>query len=89
MGLWVAVSLTVIFPESLDRAMELQRAQMEKQGNLSDEDLEKYYTVGKKMAVPMGTIISVILYLIVGAIGALIGASVAKKNPNPVFPENQ
>lgn len=88
MGLWVAVSLTLIFPESLDRAMELQRAAMEKQGDISDEDLEKYITVGKKMAVPMGTIFSVIIYLIVGAIGALIGASIAKKNPNPFVNEH-
>jgi len=85
MGLWVALSLTVIFPEALDRAMEVQREAMIKKGGISDEDIDKYMTIGRKMAVPMGTIVSVILYLAVGAISALLGASIAKKNPNPVF----
>ena len=84
MGLYVALSLTVLFPESLDRAMELQRLEMIKKG-VSDSDVDKYMTMGRKMALPMGTIFSVIIYLVVGAISALLGASVAKKNPNPVM----
>lgn len=87
MGLWVAVSLLVIFPEALDRAMEAQREAMQKKGGVSDEDIDKYMTMGRKMAVPMGTIVSVILYLVIGAISSLLGASIAKKNPNPVFPD--
>lgn len=82
MGLWVALSLTVLFPESLDRAMEIQRTAMLEQG-MSENEVDKALVLGKKMAVPMGTIVSVILYIIVGAIGSLIGAAVAKKNPNP------
>jgi hypothetical protein len=87
MGLWVALSLSLIFPESLDRAMDMQREALEQKGGMSDADIDKYMTMGRKMALPMGTIVTVILYLVVGAISALLGASVAKKNPNPVFPE--
>ena len=83
MGLYVALSLTVLFPEALDRGMEMQRLEMIKKG-MSDDQIDKYMTMGRKMAVPMGTIVSVIIYLVVGAISALVGASVAKKNPNPV-----
>lgn len=82
MGMWVALSLTVLFPESLDRAMEIQRTAMLEQG-MSENEVDKALVLGKKMAVPMGTIVSVILYIIVGAIGSLIGAAVAKKNPTP------
>lgn len=82
MGLWVAVSLTVLFPESLDRAMEVQRSAMLEQG-MNENEVDKAMTIGKKMAAPMGAIASVILYLIVGALGSLIGAAVAKKNPTP------
>ena len=67
--------------------MEAQREAMQKKGGVSDEDIDKYMTMGRKMAVPIGTIISVILYLVVGAISSLLGASIAKKNPNPVFPD--
>jgi len=82
MGLWVAFSLTVLFPESLDRAMEMQRTAMLEQG-MGESEVDKALSIGKKMAAPMGAIVSVIMYLIVGAIGSLIGAAVAKKNPTP------
>jgi hypothetical protein len=85
-SLWVALSLGLLFPETLDRAMEAQRLELIKK-QMSDEDIENAMNVGKKLALPMGVIFSVIMYLIIGAIGALIGASIAKKNPNPVFPE--
>lgn len=85
-SLWAAISLTLIFPEALDRAMEAQRLQMIKQG-IDDDQIEKAMTLGKKLAVPMGTVVTVIIYLFLGAIGSLVGASLSKKNPNPVFPE--
>jgi len=83
MGLWVAISLGLIFPEALDRAMDLQREAMQKKGDVPDEQIEQAMRIGKKMALPMGTIFSVIIYLIIGALGSLLGAAVAKKNPNP------
>ncbi len=86
-GLWLALSLTVIFPESLDRMMELQRTEMLKNGMTNDQADQYLNGVGRKMAVPMGTIVVVILYLVISAIGGLLGASLAKKNPNPVMPE--
>lgn len=82
MGLWVALSLTILFPESLDRAMDIQRTAMLDQG-MSESEVDKALSIGKKMAAPMGAIVSVIIYLIVGAIGSLIGAALAKKNPTP------
>jgi hypothetical protein len=82
MGLWVAISLSLLFPESLDRAMEMQRAAMLEQG-MGENEVDKALVLGKKMAAPMGAIVSVIMYLIVGAIASLIGAAVAKKNPSP------
>lgn len=83
MGLWVAISLSFIFPEALDRAMDAQREMMEKGGQYTDEQMDQAMTLGRKMAIPMGTIFSVIIYLAIGAIGALVGASLSKKNPNP------
>jgi hypothetical protein len=85
-SLWVALSLGLLFPETLDRAMEAQRLELIKK-QMSDEDIENAMNVGRKLALPMGVIFSVIMYLIIGAIGSLIGASIAKKNPNPVFPD--
>ncbi|HSC53023.1 MAG TPA: DUF4199 domain-containing protein [Phnomibacter sp.] len=86
MGLWLALSLGLIFPDALDRAMEVQRQAMEAQGKLSEAEIDKYMTTGKKLALPMGTIVSTIFNLILGAFGSLIGAAAAKKNPTPQTP---
>jgi hypothetical protein len=83
LGLWVAISFGLIFPEALDRVMDVQREAMEKRGGMSDEQMDQALRISKKMVLPMMTIGSVIMYLIIGAISALIGAAVAKKNPNP------
>lgn len=85
-SLWVALSLGLLFPETLDRAMEAQRLELIKR-QMSDADIENAMTVGRKIALPMGVIFSVVFYLVLGAIASLIGASIAKKNPNPVFPD--
>lgn len=85
-SLWVALTLGLLFPEVIDRALEAERIKlMDKQ--MSDEEIDNAMTIGKKIAVPMGVIFTVILYLVMGAIGSLIGAALAKKNPNPVFPD--
>ena len=86
-SLWVALTLGLLFPETIDRALEAERMNMIKK-QMSDEDIENAMKIGKKIAVPMGVIFTVILYLVIGAIGSLIGASLAKKNPNPVFQDN-
>jgi hypothetical protein len=82
MGLWVALSLGLLFPEALERGMEAQSQAMSEKG-MSESDIDNAMELGKKVAIPMGTIFSAIIYLAIGAIGSLIGAAIAKKNPNP------
>jgi hypothetical protein len=85
-SLWAALSLGIIFPDSLDRVLDAQRVEMLKQ-NMDEDQIEKAMGMARKIAIPMGTIFTVIVYLFLGAIASLIGAALAKKNPNPVFPE--
>ena len=85
-SLWVALSLGVLFPDLMERTLEVQRLEMIKKG-MSDSDIDNAMSIARKIGVPMGAIVTVIIYLIIGAIGSLVGAALAKKNPNPVFPE--
>ncbi len=82
MSFWVFISLTFIFPEAFDRMMDIQREAMEKKG-VDDAQIEKFMEMGKKITLPMAALATVVFYLVVGAIAALLGSSVAKKNPNP------
>lgn len=76
----VAVLMLFVFPDMKETAMEMARAQMEKQGQ-SEEVIEKGLEVTRKMYgvfVIGGQLFSVMFF---GAIASLIGAAIAKKNP--------
>lgn len=81
--LYTALSLTVIFPEMKDKMLEFSRAQMEKDGKLSSADIDRAVSMTSKFFIPFAIAGMLIFSLIIGAIGSLIGAGVAKKNPNP------
>jgi len=83
--LWTILSVTLIFPEIKEKAMETARQQMEDSGKLTDSEIDQRLSFTKKFF--MIIVIGAILFgtLIVGAIGSLIGAAVAKKKPvNPL-----
>jgi hypothetical protein len=85
-SLWAALSLSILFPDALDRALDAQRLKMIKDG-MDEDQIDKALTIGRKLAVPMGTVFTAILYLILGAIGSLVGAAISKKTETPVFPD--
>jgi hypothetical protein len=77
------IMIKFIFPESVDAIIDMSRLEMEKQGKLSAQQIDDALAITKKFLIPfmMGGI--VVVFLIVGLIASLIGAAVAKKNPNP------
>lgn len=80
---YTALAFTVIFPELKDKMLEVTRAQMEKDGKLSSAEIDRALSMSSKFFLPFAIAGLLIFSLILGAIGSLIGAAVAKKNPNP------
>jgi NADH:ubiquinone oxidoreductase subunit 6 (subunit J) len=78
------IATKLLFPESVDQAMENARIEMEKSGQ-SEETIDKALEMSKKFFIPFAIGGVLLLYMIVGAIAALIGAAVAKKNPTDPF----
>ena len=79
------ILFNVMFPEFREKGMEMARQQMEEQGKLSESQIEQAIQFTHKYfwAIAIGG--TVIVYLIIGAIGSLIGAAVTKKRPyNPL-----
>lgn len=85
----IFIAFTIIyalmFPELKAQMMDMTRAEMEKQGKMSDDEidnavnmLDKYY-----WALAIGG--TLLLYVIIGAIGSLIGAAVTRKRPKTPF----
>ncbi len=86
--LYTILAITIIFPEMKDQALEISRQKMEEQGQLSDSDIDKAVDWTGKYFTAFAVGGSLIGYLFMGAIASLIGAAIAKKNPqanNPMM----
>jgi len=83
--IWTVISVTLIFPEIKEKALDTARQQMEDRGTMSSAEIDRAVDITKRffMVFTIGYI--VFAMLIVGAIASLIGAAVAKKKPvNPL-----
>lgn len=85
--IYLVLSIKFIFPDMVDKIIEISRKQMEKNPQMNEETIEQAMTMTKKFFLPFAIGGAIIGTGILGAIGALIGAAVAKKNPNP-FQDN-
>jgi hypothetical protein len=70
-----------LFPEFKEKAMEEARKGMENK-NLSDEQIDKAFEFTRRFFTVLLIGGTLVYYLFIGAIAALIGAAITKKNPN-------
>lgn len=82
MVIFSIVFVKLIAPELVDKVLEQSRAEMEKKGDLSASDIEAGLGMVRKFFLPFMIGGIVLMFAIIGAVGSLIGAGVAKKNPN-------
>jgi len=85
--LYTILSTKLLFPDMVDKIVEMTRKQMEKNPQMTDEMIEQAVTMTKKFFLPFAIGGAIFGTGILGAIGAAIGEGVAKKNPNP-FEDN-
>lgn len=85
----VFVAFTILFnllyPEFQEKALEATRQQLEKQGRLSDTDIDSAVGMTQKYFWPFVIGSTVLGFAIIGAIGSLIGAAITKKRPQDPF----
>lgn len=84
-AVYTFLSIKLIFPEIADVAATETRKALEKQGTMSDEQIEQAVGMTSKFLMPFAIGAIIIGYGIFGAIGAAIGAGAAKKNPVTPF----
>jgi len=84
MVVFTFISIKFISPEQVDVALREARAGMEEK-NMSDDQIEQAINITKKFFVPFAIGGSLVVYMLVGLIAALVAAAVAKKNPGTPF----
>ena len=79
---------TVLMPEVKEKAMEMARAEMEKNPQMNDETIDKAIEFTRNYFFLFGVVGSLFSYAFIGGIASLIGAGIAKKNPNVNMPKS-
>ena len=82
--IFFTVIFILLFPDIKEKLFESTRQQMEKNGNLTPEQIDKSLETWQNMfwIITIGG--TMLTYAIVGAIGSAIGAAITKKRPiNP------
>lgn len=79
------VLFSFLFPDFKTNAIETARTQMETQKGVTEEQMEKGMQVMEKYFWPIAIGGTTLMFVIIGAIGSLIGAGVTKKQPQNPF----
>ncbi|MCX6205979.1 MAG: DUF4199 domain-containing protein [Bacteroidetes bacterium] len=75
------LSIKVIFPEMMDKILEMTAKELEKNKSLTDEQAKNALDMTSKFILPFMIGGIILMYGIVGAIASAIGAGISKKNP--------
>ncbi len=88
MVIYAIISIKFISPETVDVALNEARTGMEGK-NMSDDQIDQALSFTRKFFIPLTAGGILLSFLIMGVIGALIGAAVSKKNPQqgPFVPQ--
>lgn len=81
------ILFVTFFPDFKERAMEQARDSMRKNPNMSSEQIDQALTMTKKFFTVFLIGGTLVMYLIIGTLAALVGAAFTKKNPGQIPPE--
>ena len=83
--IYTVIALNYLFPDIVDKSMEVTRQKMEESGKLSDSQIDQQVSMVRDHFTLFAVAGIIIFFAIVGAISSLIGAAVAKKQPQDPF----
>jgi NADH:ubiquinone oxidoreductase subunit 6 (subunit J) len=82
--IYTVIALKVLFPDMVSLILDKARQSMAEK-NMSDEQTENALSMTRKFLVPFAIAGILVMFMIVGCISSLVGAAVAKKNPQSPF----
>ena len=86
-SIYTVLAFKLLFPDMADKMIELSRKELMKNPKMTDEMIEQSMSMTKEYFLPFVIGFTIIGTGFLGLFGSLIGAAVAKKNPNP-FSDN-
>ena len=83
--IYTILSLKVLFPEMVDKSIEMTRQKMEADGKATDSQIDQTVNLMKDHFTLFAIMFTILGFAIVGLISSLIGAAVARKKPQDPF----
>lgn len=83
--LYTILAFKVLFPEMIDKSIEMTRRKMETDGKVSDSQIEQTISMMREHYVLFAVVGVIVGFAIMGALSSLIGAAIAKKKPQDPF----
>ncbi|MGN6214332.1 DUF4199 domain-containing protein [Parafilimonas sp.] len=83
--LYTILAFKVLFPEMIDKSIEMTRQKMEADGKASDSQIDQTISMMREHYVLFAIVGVIVGFAIIGAISSLIGAAIAKKKPQDPF----
>lgn len=80
---YMYLAFKFIMPDVIDLSIEEARKGMAENKNLSSEQVNQSLAMMEKFFIPFAIGGALFMYLLIGVIASLIGAAIAKKNPEP------
>lgn len=82
------VVFVLAFPEMKEKGMEKAAEKMHADKKLTEEEIQKGMDIARRFFM-VGVIgVTLLFYIFFGAVSALIGAAITKKNPRPLFEDD-
>jgi uncharacterized membrane protein len=82
---WSFISIA-IFPEMVDKAMEVAKQRMAEKGGVTQEQMDQSIAMVQKGFKVFMVIGVIVMYMVFGALFCLLAAAVAKKKPATTMP---
>jgi hypothetical protein len=82
------IIISLVMPELREHALNAAREAMEKDSRLTDSNIEDALNMTDKFYYVFGIVGTIFGYGVSGALGSLLGAAIAKKNPPTSMPKS-
>lgn len=89
MAVYTFISVKFLFPDIIDKSMDMIRAEMANNKDLSEDQVSQALEMTKKFFLPFAIGGILVGFALIGAVASLVGAAIAKKNPQTPFGQPQ
>jgi hypothetical protein len=88
LAVYTFIAVKFLFPDIVDKSLEMAKKEMESK-NLTEEQMQAALDMTRKFFLPFAIGGILVMFAIIGCVSSLVGAAIAKKNPQGPFAQQQ